>query len=472
MAEEAKVGTPEAQKEKKKNKWTYILSVLVVLVMTGLSLGLSLANGGAESIADAIRTADAKWVWVTAGLVFVSYCIDALIIQIFARLYTRQYKFHQGLANAMIGTFYSDVTPGASGGQVMQVYTLKTQGVEVSNGASIMVMWFILYQIALLIFDAIAFIFEGQTIIQIGTFNLPIGTNGSNVPIHAIPLIILGFVVNLSVLALLFLMSYSHRFHNFIMHYVIGFLGKIKLVKNPDKTRENLRVQVENFKIELRRLQTNIPVTILVVSLFLVCIFIRYSIPYFDGLALNAFQGSTKPWWQLLFKGTFYSAFHQMMAGLIPLPGASGVSEFFFTVMFGNDYYLGVDIYDADGFTILVTASADLAKKLAAGQILWRFMTFYVPLVIGGLFALFYKSRPKEGYVYANRQTFVNLQLETFDERKLSSDTLYETRQLSKKSIAQKLKDSDFADENEDEELPYKKPKTKKKKRNDVEVGD
>jgi hypothetical protein len=62
--------------------------------------------------------------------------------------------------------------------------------------------------------------------------------------------------------------------------------------------------------------------------------------------------------------------------------------------------------------------------------------------------------------------------LETFDERKLSSDTLYETRQLSKKSIAQKLKDSDFADENEDEELPYKKPKTKKKKRNDVEVGD
>ena len=36
---------------------------------------------------------------------------------------------------------------------------------------------------------------------------------------------------------------------------------------------------------------------------------------------------------------------------------------------------------------------------------------------------------------YASRQTFVDLQLQTYDQRKLSSETLYETRQLSRKSI-------------------------------------
>ena len=63
-------------------------------------------------------------------------------------------------------------------------------------------------------------------------------------------------------------MSYSHRIHNFIMHYGVGFLAKIKILKHPDQTRESLRIQVENFKIELRRLLSNIPITITILVLF------------------------------------------------------------------------------------------------------------------------------------------------------------------------------------------------------------
>ena len=75
----------------------------------------------------------------------------------------------------------------------------------------------------------------------------------------------------------------------FILHYCIGFLGKIHLLKKPDKTRENLRIQVENFKIELRRLLGNIPVTVLIFTLVFVILCLRFSVPYFAGLALNAY---------------------------------------------------------------------------------------------------------------------------------------------------------------------------------------
>jgi len=467
VALDEKIGSEDTASNKKTSKLKYIVSLLVVLIMTGLSLTLSLVGGGAEAVASAIQSANPGWLWAIAGMVFLSYCIDGLILLIFARLYTRRYKFHQGLANAMVGAFYSDVTPGASGGQVMQVFTLKKQGIDVSNGASIMVMWFILYQVSLIIFDVIAFIFEGPNILQIKTVQLMIW-KGWNPEITMIPLIIVGFGLNLSVLALLFFMSYSHRVHNFVMHYVIGFLGRIKIIKNPDKSRENLRVQVENFKIELKRLQTNIPVTILIITLFLLTLLIRYSIPFVAGLSLDAYGADFRFTLGFFFEGAFRSAFHQMMTGLIPLPGAAGVSELFFNIMFGNEYYEATTVL-VDGVPKVIR---ELTSNLAAGQIIWRFMTFYLVLVVGGLVTALYKSRPKENYVYANRQTFVNLQLETFDERKRAVDTLYETKQLSKQSIAERLQSANLMDENK-RDLPRKNKEDPSKKKHDgLEVGD
>jgi hypothetical protein len=217
-------------------------------------------------------------------------------------------------------------------------------------------------------------------------------------------------------------MSFSHKFHNFILHYVIGFLGKIHLIKKPDQMRENLRVQVENFKIELRRLQANIPVTLLIVFLFLLVILMRNSIPYFAGLALKAYTDSSFHI-TMLFRAAFLSSFHQMVTGLIPLPGSAGVSEYFF-------YYLFFNFYNQNDGVI------------KAAQILWRTATYHLVLLVSGLVSALYRSRPKEAIHYANRQTFVNLQLETFDERKRSADTMFETRQLSRKEIQKKIEES------------------------------
>jgi uncharacterized membrane protein YbhN (UPF0104 family) len=162
-------------------------------------------------------------------LVIASYFLDGIVIQVFCRLYTRHYKWHQGVSNAMIGAFYNDVTPGASGGQVMQVYTMKKQGIESrtplrswSCGSSCIR--------SLIFFDMIAIIFEWDAIMAIKSFQIPnfslFGWDGT---ISMLPLIIIGFGLNLSIIALLFLMSYSHKFHNFIMHYGIGLGAKLHI---------------------------------------------------------------------------------------------------------------------------------------------------------------------------------------------------------------------------------------------------
>lgn len=428
----------------KGNKRSPVLSLVLVAILTFVSLIISFYSAGAgdiikgmKTIGNALSSGDPMWLAIIAGLMVLSYMLEALIILVFCRLYTRKYYYHQGMANVMIGAFYNNVTPGASGGQVMQVYTMKKQGIEVSNAASIMVMWFILYQTSLIIFDAFALIFEWDIITQIKSFRIEnfelFGWDGT---IPMTPLIIIGFSVNVGAIALLSLMSYSHKFHNFIMHYGIGFLAKIKIIKNPDKTREKLRIQVENFRIELKRLQANIPVTILIIILFLLILLIRYSVPYFSGLALDAYSANEGFRWDRLYDACFRSSFHQMVSGLVPIPGGAGISEFVYNSMFSG-FFVETYAVTETGLTVIRTA----AGNVMATQVLWRIATFYLVLIASGVVASFYHSRrsKEEPYPYASRQTFGDLQIQVYDQRMFPSETLYETKQLSRKEISKRL---------------------------------
>lgn len=114
------------------------------LIYTLLSAGNWNIVEGANQIWNAIRGCNPWYLVLVLSLVIITYLIDGLIIYVFARLYTRRYHYYQGVCTSAIGAFYNNVSPANTGGQVMQVFTLKSQGIEVSNGASIMVMWFIL----------------------------------------------------------------------------------------------------------------------------------------------------------------------------------------------------------------------------------------------------------------------------------------------------------------------------------------
>lgn len=405
----------EKKKRKIPPKAKNIFYIVLLLVITAVALVLSL-YGDFDGIVSAITSADWRWLLLIAGLVLVSYMIEALIILVFCRLYTRNYHYHQAMATAMIGAFYSAVTPASSGGQIMQVYTMKKQGMESSNSASILIMMYIVYQSALIVLGAIAVFFKWEMITQMGEIWI------GEVAIPIIPFTIFGFVINIMVILGLFLMSYSRAFHNFILHYIIDFLAKIKLVRNPDKTRESLRVQVENFKIELRRLFSNVPVFILVFLLYTLILIIRFSIPYFAGFALDGFSATSigQKDVESFFQAVILSAYHQMTSGLIPLPGAAGASEYLFQMIFANYY-----------------ASSSIT---AAAQIIWRFMTFHIVVLVSGIIAATYRSSPKGQIEHANRATFVTLQLETYELRKATSDTLYKTAQLSRKEIQDRLK--------------------------------
>lgn len=439
---EKKVQEKEEQIEQgkpknKKTAWKYVLNISLVLIATGLAIFFAIKDD-ANEIWKTLKTADVTYLLVILGMMLGCILVRSFILFCFAHLFVKKYHFHQAIAVDQIGQFYNAVTPGASGGQIMQAYTYKKQGVPVSSAVSILAMYSIVYQIMLIIFGTVSFIIKYDFITALGYIptNIKINDVAINLPIW--PLTIVGFMLNVGVVAIVFLMGYWHGFHNFIMGPVITFLHKIKIIKDADKQRENLRIQVENFKIEFRRLSTNIPFLLLVVVSFTVYMIIKFGIPYFVGKAL----GNQSPSASFL-DCILLSNYHQMITGLIPIPGSAGISEFVFYNLFMNEQNWTSGFFCV--FDELNEVDPAATRTLARSSLLvWRSSTFVIPILIGGFVAAFYRSSPKnEAHLSGdipNRQTFVSLQKETYVERAEEVSSLVETSKLSRDAIIEKLK--------------------------------
>ena len=443
------VENPAAAKTKnKKSIIKYVLNITLILTATSLAVFFAL-RGNADKIFDSLSKADVNYLLIVLALMIGCILIRSFILFCFAHLFTRKYHLHQAIAVDQIGEFYNAITPGASGGQIMQAYTYKKQGVQIASAVSILAMYSIVYQVVLIVFGTVSFIAKYDFISSLGYIETAIKINDVPLNLPIWPLTILGFILNVGVIAVVFLMGYWHGFHNFIMGPVIGLLAKIKIVKHPNKMRENLRIQVENFKIEFRRLSTNVPFLILVVLSFTVYMLTKFSIPFFVGKALGN-QNADASFWDCIF----LSNYHQMITGLIPIPGSAGVSEFVFYNLFMNERDLTAGffiVYDAAGIPDLEATSTLCRSAL----LVWRSSTFVIPITIGGLVTAFYRSSPKNDATIPgempNRQTFFSLQQATFVERSTEVDALVETSKLSREAILEKLR-------------PKKKNKTPKKK--------
>lgn len=425
---------------KKSDNYKYIIYLFFILLITVFVLWYNLAsatgmvdeNGNPIYVYQTIGSVFKEMNWwyflLFIFFVFVCYLLSSLIIFLFARLYTRHYKYHQAYANNAIGSFYSAITPGSSGGQFAQVYTFKKQGIPVSNSASIFVMSFIISQSVLIFVGLVSLITSFDLIFSLSAIPITIGDISFSIPIWAFA--IFGFALNLLVIFLLLFMSYSQKVLDFITVSLVNIFAKLRIIKNADEKRKNIRIQVENYRIELRRLQSNIPFSLLIVLLMLVNLIINQLAPFFSGLALNAFNLTDINIFQKMYDCVVFSNFHQMVTGLIPLPGSAGISEIVFASLFGQSSgYYSDEFYLRGGLNIIL--------------LVWRFGTFYIPFIINGIFAATYKSRGlsvKERIIpVGNRKTMLTIQLETYAERKASSDTIYETKALERKQMLEKI---------------------------------
>lgn len=362
----------------------YILYILLLVVFSGAAVFFLLKEDPTKVIEN-IKSADIRFLLVCFGLVICSYLLNGLFLLCLTRIYNKKYKLFQGVANHLIGTFFSGITPSSTGGQFVQAFTFTKQGVSVANGASILYMAFIIRQSISIIFSCITLSLRFNDM-RAMTETIPI--LGFNFDIISISII--GFIVNTVVLLGLFFLAFSKKIHYLCVHGGVNLLKKLRIFseEKAEKKKKDIDTSVETFRVELKRLLTNWKT--LFISLFIVFldVVIYNSFPYLLANAVGVnLAGKT------IIDGICMANYVSLITTLIPIPGAAGGAEAVFQLMFGG--FIGA-ITDGETQSI---------------NLLWRFFTFYINVFIGFFVFVFYRGSPKKEVIDKDNESMKEIEI-------------------------------------------------------------
>lgn len=278
-------------------------------------------------------------------------CESATVHSILKGLYP-QARFGNTFTNTIIGQYFNCITPSASGGQPMQAYYFVKMGIPLSSGLTALFSRFIVYQFVLTIYSVVTLC------IGFGQFGDELSSKG------LMPFVFIGFGVNTLVIIFLLGIALWKSGTAKVINAFISLLTKMKIMKHPMKYRVIVSREINKFNQNFKFLKKN--VGIIVKS----CIFTALQLTIYLSISYVLYKGFGLEGTSLL-KVISYQAFVLMISSFVPLPGAMGAAEIgysgFFKDIFG-DY-------------------------IAVSTMLWRILTFYLPIIVGMVLMLTLKKR-------------------------------------------------------------------------------
>lgn len=325
-------------------KTNYALNFTLIVLFTSLSLYLALYNRF-EIVMGHLKTLSFQDLF-RIFMYGISYTfIIGWIYKLLGKKYKFKYTYKEGLQVAFVGSYFSGITPSATGGQFGQIYVLKKQGVSISDGASLLWKDFILYQSTLVLYTFILMVLR---------FSYYYETH-SNFFIF----VLIGFLVNSVVIVFLFTMAFFPKLYAFLCKKVLKFLQKVHIIKNPEDIFSSINEHLLSFTKEIRLLKDQKDLIVQCVLLNIVRLTLLYAFPMYIAKCMHI----DVSFGQLLDIITM-SAFVFTANAFFPLPGSSGGSEAAFLLIFQTM------------FTIDQTSSI---------MIIWRFATYHLIMIIGGI---------------------------------------------------------------------------------------
>lgn len=335
--------------EKRKSRF----SLAVILLSVAMVVIVAFSNSELNSAGQALLALN-PW-WLTAAL---ACCLGYMVMDgvgLFAFL--RAQGFAIGLPSAvhlsLIGLYYANVTPGASGGQPMQAYFMNRRGIPVGVASSALAVRCFANQLATVLLAGGLFLGNrGFCASQLGGVKWPI---------------ILGYAINASVVPLILLASFCLTRMKRLVHGIIGFLGRRRWVKRPEEAAARVDRVLESYcasmRLALRRPFAMALQVLLGALQMLGLMGVTVCVYHAFGLS-GAMDAQLLTVALLLFVSASYT----------PLPGASGAQEGGFLL-----YYRGM-------FT---------GGTLSVALLVWRFFTYYLFLLVGAADAIACAVRKK-----------------------------------------------------------------------------
>lgn len=336
---EWKVPGPPVEKKKKKIPWSmlYIAATMIAVLLFGLF------NQQFGNVFRTISNLTPGFLSLGVAVSLVYFLFEGEIFRLLLRSQGYRISVGQGLKNALLGLYYSYITPSSTGGQPMQAaYLLRDDKIPVGISTAALIIKFMCFQCAFVLVSVVSFV---------GMY----GNLSANNP-SIIPFIVLGLIINgCSILffASLFYKPVLHVLCRFAKWLVgrFSFLRKrTGLLGSIDRFEADFSSYTDDFQGKQKSLIAgvllSIPQFILQMSViyFIFRAFGYHNVSYLEIVAVQSLL--------------------QVSVSFMPMPGASGAQEIGFSSFFRN-YFVNDDLY--------------------AAVMVWRFFTYYLVVIAGAL---------------------------------------------------------------------------------------
>jgi len=318
-------------------------NTILILLITLLVLVLVLKEDFKSTI-DALNNMDYKYLLLAVFVFALSIVLKAVVSYKVVNE-KEKYSLTEAIKHNVITQFFNGITPFSTGGQPMEVYMLKEHGIRISRGTNVIMQNFIFYQVALVIFGIFAVIYNAK-------FHLfpdsPILRN----------LVLLGFLINTLVAVFLFILAFSKKVTSYLTYHAINILAKLKLVKNKEETKDRWSERITEFHKSTQELKDKKALAIIGILLNLLSLACFYIVPLLIVYSMHDFESITAT------ESMVTSAYVLIIGSFVPIPGASGGIEYGFLSFFRA--------FLSSGMT-------------SAVLLVWRFITYYLPMIIGAV---------------------------------------------------------------------------------------
>lgn len=323
-----------------------LLNFLFLLLTLGIVLYVGLSGNNPKDLLDALRSFSPVWLLACLGCWLLYLLTDALSVHCFLRRQGFPIRLRDSIHAAIIGLYYCNVTPGASGGQPMEMYVLSKKKVPIGYSGSALAIKFVCFQATLLVVGVIMWLSNRSFVIE--------HTEG----IHW--LVILGYVVNCFSIGGVVLMAISRKAVMWVIDKCIAIGTKLRICKDPDASREKWENHCSNFLNSFRMLLKH-PVDLMVqilIALVQLLALMLVTVCIYHGMGLNEASNIG-----IIAIGVLL----YISASYTPLPGASGAQEGGFALFFNGIFP------DANLFVALL---------------IWRFFTYYLTVIVGAVVSM------------------------------------------------------------------------------------
>lgn len=287
---------------------------------------------------------DGRFIAAALGCIGIYWLLEAWMILKLLRRDHRDERFSFALVITLIGQYYNLVTPGASGGQPLQLLEMNRRGYAMGTGTAVLVQKYALYQISVTLLALVAVAIHFQSIAA----SLLVTRT----------LIGVGLFVNVLGVVLVIIMAFSPKWAEKIMTAAVNFLAVIHLIKDKQKYYQKIARFVDEYTVAIDDIRKHWKETGQLLMVSFVQIIVYYSVNYWVYKALGLH--GTSAFTIISLHAVLYVAM-----AFVPTPGASGGAEAAFALIFGP-------VYGTVGASV--------------GLILWRLITFYFIIAFGGLF--------------------------------------------------------------------------------------